>query len=351
MLSRMRFAFYAGNLTGFDALSLQEKPLGGTETGIIRLSEKLTELGHEVVVFNGQENARSSKVKYQKQPEVEGSGPWDVFVSIRDWIPCFLNLEAKRRFFWSGDSYDQFPNFGLGDKRVAAKIDAFLTVSAWQAEQICSRSGFPPTKTFILKNGIEESYFAGSETRGRKRLIYSSTPYRGLEHLTRYLPVLKKIHPDLETHIFSGYAVYGQPENEGLQKLRKALEAISGVTWHGNKMQKELAREFMKSSILFYPCQFEETSCITALEAMAAGCVPLSSKLGALPETIGDAGILIEGMPGQLNYDENYLRSAHQLLTDDELWQKLSKAGKERAQEHSWSKIAQRFVEFAQAKL
>lgn len=347
----MRFAFYAGNLASFDAFSLEEAPLGGTETGIIRLTEKLAELGHEVVVFNARENARSSKVKYQRQPEIEGSGPWDVFISIRDWIPCFLNLDAKRRFFWSGDSYDQFPNFGLGDKRVSAKIDAFLTVSAWQAEQICSRSGFPPAKTFILKNGIEESYFEGHEDRVRKRLIYSSTPYRGLEHLTRYLPVLRKIHPELEAHLFSGYSVYGQPEGEGLQNLRKALEAIPGVSWHGNKTQKELSREFMKSSILIYPCQFEETSCITALEAMAAGCVPITSKLAALPETIGDAGVLIEGLPGQLNYDENFLRAAHGLLTDDALWQKLSLLGKERALDHAWMKIAKRFEDFAQSKL
>lgn len=351
----MRFAFYVGQSAPFDALSLNDSPLGGTETGVIRLSEHLQKLGHECVVFVSQPKPRSSSVHYAPLAAAENSGPWDAFVSVRDWIPCFLNLEAKKRFFWTGDSYDQFPNYGLGDRRVSSRIDLFLTVSAWQASEICRRSGFPAEKTFILKNGIETELFdqalAKAPERTPKRLIYSSTPYRGLEHLLRYFPLLQKLHPDLELHLFTGYGVYGRSDDTALEQMKGAFLKLPSVFWHGNKKQAELVEEFLKSSILAYPCQFEETSCITALEAMAAGCVPVTSALAALPETIGECGILIEGRPGQKTYDETFLKSVHELLSHKDLWTKLSTLGKERARQQSWRQVAERFVDLLQKKV
>ncbi len=67
-----------------------------------------------------------------------------------------------------------------------------------------------------------------------------------------------------------------------------------------------MAREFMKSAILCYPNTFAETSCITAMEAQAAGCAIVTSKLAALPETVANAGIMIEGEPGSPAYLDSF---------------------------------------------
>lgn len=341
----MKIAIYCGNLVGFDALSLEERPLGGTETAAIRLSEELVALKHEVHVFTNLEKPRSKEVKYFPLAEVQSLKETDIFISIRDWIPLFYDLPTKKRFFWTGDSYDQFANYGVGDKRVSNQIDAFLSVSAWQADEISKRSGFPREKCFVLGNGIASSLFESEQDRKRKRLIYSSTPYRGLELVPAYYQALLSKHPDMELHIFSGYDVYNT-DNDQFKNLREALQKLPNSTVHGNVTQSKLAEEFMKSSILFYPCIFEETSCITAMEAMAAGCVPLSSALGALPETIGDAGLLVQHMPGTEDYHKDFLLKADQLLSDDSLWENLSKKSKEKAQNYSWQKRAVAFDKF-----
>lgn len=339
----LKIGIFCGNVIPFHAKSLDQRPLGGTETGVIRLAAALQSLGCEVDVFTPFENPPQSTPRYFHKSAIERAGPFDAYISTRDWIPALYQIQTKKRFLWTGDSYDQFPNFGIGDKRVTQMIDGILAVSHWQAKALAEASGYPLSKMIVIGNGIEPQLFEGEENRKRHRLIYSSTPYRGLEHTPFLFSRLKSDFPDLEFHIFSGYKVYDQNENE-FGPLRKKLESIPGCFLHGNIPQKELAREFMKSSLLFYPCHFEETSCITAMEAQAAGCVTVSTHLGALRETVDDAGILIPGLPHEASYQEAYLSACRRLLTDDELFKRLSERGKERAKEMTWTKVAERLI-------
>jgi len=349
----MKFAFCPGSCIPFHAATLESRPIGGIETAVIRLAEELTLAGHEVVVISQYENPPLSSPLYLPVTSISDLGPVDIFVGVRDWRSLLLEVTCKKRFFWTGDSYDQIHTIGLGDKRIIDRIDTFLAVSEWHANTICNTSGFPKEKIWILRNGIHLPYFTGVETRNKRRLIYSSTPYRGLSLLPGMFSSLKEKFPDLELHIFSGYDVYKTPDkgyDERLERefeiLKDQLQGLSGCQVHGNVTQKQLASEYMKSGILVYPNRFEETSCITAMEAQAAGCVVVSSHLGALPETVGEAGILIEGVPGSAKYNEAFINAVDSLLCNESQFAELSAAGKARAKEFSWQNIAGRFVSY-----
>src|SRR4051794_19991746 len=125
----LRIAIYASNTVAFHAKSLDERPLGGTETGIIRLAEALLKLGHNVTVYVPFENPPESQPVYKHYREIKKSEPVDLFISVRDWIPLLYRIQAKKRCLWTGDSYDQFSNFGMGDRRVSHQIDHLFTVS------------------------------------------------------------------------------------------------------------------------------------------------------------------------------------------------------------------------------
>lgn len=345
----MKIGIYAGKCIPIHATTLEERPLGGTEAGIIRLADELHRRGHEVLVFTTFRNPPPSKPTYFELDQVAKHGPFDLFITVKDWRPVFFGVSAKRFAYWTGDSPDQYVNFGIGDRRVCSRIDLFFAVSRWHAETFCAGTGFPLEKAHVIGNGVHLPHFEGEEVRIPTRILYASPPYRGLRHMPAILMEVRRRNPNLELHVFSGMNLYDTespyqgPENEEMEKIFNVLRSIPGCVLHGNVKQSELAREFMKSSILLYPNTVFETCCMTALEAQAGGCAVVTSNLGALPETVGDAGFVIKGVPGSAEYQRDMIESVQAILNDHELFQCLSLNGKQRVAKHfTWERVAER---------
>ena len=346
----MRIAFYAGGCLPIHAKTLDERPLGGTETALIRLAEVLQSRGHDVTVFTSHTAPPPSAPLYLHSDYVFKSGVFDLFVCVKDWRPAVSGAPGKRFFYWTGDGFDQYINFGLGDRRVSEKVEKFLAVSKWHRDTLCSESGFPVEQAAVISNGVHLEHFAGSEPRNRKRLIYTSAPYRGLTYVPKIYSELKKRHPDAELHVFAGLAVYDTdqpfrgPYVADYDRIKRELSKLPDCEVYGNVVQLRLARELMRSGIFIYPNAIFETCCITALEAQAAGCAVVASANSALPETVGQAGETIEGHPSSPEYQKQFIDAVDRILSDEALWQKYSQAALRQIQErHTWARVADRF--------
>jgi glycosyltransferase involved in cell wall biosynthesis len=345
----MKIAFIPGSCAPFHARTLEERPLGGIETAVIRLARAMSDLGHSVYVFSRFDNPPPSKPLFLPMRCLDELGEVDVLIAVRELLPLFLPIARRTAYYWTGDSYDQLQHLGLGDLRVRERLNAALCVSSWQAEKLCAASGFPLSQCRVLRNGVDHRLFEGSEDRFSDRLIYSSTPYRGLVHLTRLFPAIRERVPGATLHVFSSFKVY---DGTGLETsaldlqwkpLFDKLQSLPGVSVYGNVPQDRLAREFMRSAVLAYPNTFEETSCITAMEAMAAGCPVVTTNSGALSETVGNGGVVIDGTPGEPSYDEKFVKQVVALLGTSAKWQELSRAAKRSLPANSWQNIAADF--------
>lgn len=193
----------------------------------------------------------------------------------------------KTTIYWNQLSYDQQAVQFLSDPANVDKIDHFVYVSNWQAEQFRKLFNIPGYKTHVMKNACLGVDTRPTGKRDKVRLCYTSTPWRGLDVLLMAWELLKP--KDAELHIFSSTKIYGRDfaiSNAGnYQDLFDKCQQLEGVVYRDYTPNDELRRELHTFDILAYPNTFEETSCISVIEALSAGLRVVTSNLGALPET------------------------------------------------------------------
>lgn len=194
----------------------------------------------------------------------------------------------KKLIYWNQLSYDQQAVQILDDSSIVDNISAFVFVSHWQAECFRKRFNIPGYKTYVIKNAAIDSYNKNFEDFNEKvKICYTSTPWRGLDVL---LQSWEELQPEnCELHIFSSTKIYGNDfsstEEEKFNHLYEKAKSLPNVVYRGSIPNNELLSELPSFHILAYPCTFEETSCISVIEALSSGLRVITSNLGALPET------------------------------------------------------------------
>lgn len=318
--------FIGPGLEPWNPVTLVAKGMGGSETMAWEMSRRLRALGHRVRVY------------VQCGAELEGlfdNVEWldwsryrqvtcDVMISSRHPVAVddAAELKASARILWVHDIH---VGDALNQKR-ALRYDSVLCLSEWHADFF--RSCYPrlnPELVRVTRNGLDPKRFKRIGTpdydydmeedcgeRNPKRIIYSSSPDRGLDTLIGLWPRILAEEPEAELSIFYGienlcrtYEIRGQAD--AAVRTRAVLEHIKTlprVTYRGMVSGRELAKEMLASGVWAYPTWFTETSCITAMEAQAAGLYCVATPIAALPETVGERGTLIPGVTQDPNADQ-----------------------------------------------
>ncbi len=132
-------------------------------------------------------------------------------------------------------------------------------------------------------------------------LLYQSRPERGLEHLVRPGGIMDRCR-ELPIHlVVCGYDNTTDAMREYYAQLKAWGDALPNVSHVGALDKQRLAELQKKADLLIYPTDFEEVSCITAMEAMYANLPLLTTDCAALPETTEGTGTerlpLVDGKP------------------------------------------------------
>ena len=184
-------------------------------------------------------------------------------------------------------AYDQQAVQLMAEPQFTDLIDKFVFVSHWQYERFRRIFNVDPNKSVVIRNAIDPIEYKPRQKMDKLKLIYTSTPWRGLNVLLKAFELLER--DDVELHIYSSVRIYGDSFAQATQKkyeplFQKARE-MKNVIYHGYAKNEEVRRAVAESHIYTYPSIFEETSCIAAIEAGAAGCKMVCVSYGALPET------------------------------------------------------------------
>lgn len=205
--------------------------------------------------------------------------------------------EDKIRVFWCHDMPEDPESAKFRDSDWREKFHKFVFISNWQFQRYQLMHGLPmDNKCIILESGIEPA----PETCLEKpddliRLVYTSTPQRGLEILIPIFEYLAQEQKDIHLDVFSSFKIYGWDDyDKQFEPLYKMVREHPQMTYHGFVPNEELKEHLNKSHIFAYPSIWPETSCRAMLEAMSAGLVCVHPNLAALPETSGSLNVMYQ---------------------------------------------------------
>jgi UDP-glucose:(glucosyl)LPS alpha-1,2-glucosyltransferase len=227
------------------------------------------------------------------------------FENVEHLIPDNVNLmlnkfqidATKYNVHWQHQYHDQPSVQFLRDRNLQNQISAIVFVSYHQKDLFERFLNVAKEKSIVIRNAVWPIE-PHEKPKNKVNLIYSSTPFRGLNVLVVALNMLLKRRPDLRKYVhlnvFSNMKLYGSAYenlNSEYEGLYEFCRQHPNITYHGVVPQKDLREHLKQSHIFSYCCTWEESSCIAAIEAMSAGCLPVISNIGALPETCSHYGI------------------------------------------------------------
>ncbi|MFP4422490.1 MAG: glycosyltransferase family 4 protein [Desulfococcaceae bacterium] len=223
-------------------------------------------------------------------------------------------------------------------KRVARRMPAIITVSDRTRRDISQEFRIPEDRFRIVPNGIDIDRFhpLPGVARVPGRIIATTsadTPLKGMYHLLHALAKLRRKR-DLQL------VVVGAPrKNGGVVRLVRRLGLGAHVRFTGPISQAAFVREYARATLAVVPSVYEGFG-LPAGEAMACGVPVVSTTGGALPEVVGDAGLLVPPA------DPDALAAAIAALLDDPgRAARLGRAGFERVhRQFTWRRAAERTV-------
>ncbi|TAL41571.1 MAG: glycosyltransferase [Salinibacterium sp.] len=333
--------------------SVEDGGIGGSETAAVHMARELARRGHEVTCFGqhtGFEGTWDGVLYRNFEAAITDSSllDCDVFVSSRDKRALRLKPHARYKVLWVHDIH-------VGDdfEQELLKYDRIWCLTEWHRKTLQGYyAHVSKSKLTVIRNGIDAARFVQVEPHSTRKphFVYSSSPDRGLNVLLDLWPQIKALRSDAELHVYYGFDTWekmavrnkvGQAQIAWFKERLIGERAEKAQIWyHGRVGQAELAAAFSKSPLWLYPTGFKETYCITALEAQAAGAVPISTRLAALSETV-KVGTLIAPHNTEARYRTEFLDACkHFLITHPEEATKLSGEGRAWAMEQTWSKLA-----------
>ncbi len=262
-----------------------------------------------------------------------GSGP----LRVRKQVLTIHDLAMLEHPAWYSRRFVAFYRRLL--PRLARRVARIITVSEFSRGRIIRLLGVDPDRISVIPLGVDSTFAAPPRerieaVRARHRLdrpyvfaLGASSSRKNHATLLRAWELLGRRAGDVELIIAgpSGLAFSDSPGSPTLP---------ANVRHLGTVPDEDLPALYAGARAFAYPSLYEGFG-LPLLEAMACGTPVLTSDRTAMPETAGEAALLIDPHDSQALAD-----GLERLLTDEPLRARLQAAGLSRAAAYTWERAA-----------
>lgn len=329
----MKIWFYSPNrIEPWDWRNVYKIGIGGSETSHVEMAVRLAARGHDVTSFTelpppGDDfDPEFGGVHWRdlSEADLSADGLWIVYRA-----PA-VGLEIKPgpgRRYWLICQDVWYPTWSPG---AVAAFDRIFALCPEHQADMERRDPSIVGRVVMSSNGVNVEDIEAAESgvppeaRNPKRLIWTSSPDRGLKEVLDIFERARETVSDLELAIF-----YGMDNIERICEGDRTrwpwvqswvqydrAHAMPGVTWHGRIGQDALKRELFRAGVWLYPTWFSETSCISCMEAQACGVIPITRPFWAVGHNVRFGGIFVEGEPADPLVKARYVDAVVRVASD-----------------------------------
>jgi len=343
----MAHFIFADKTGQYDGRDLERRPLGGTESSVIRCARALALRGHRVEVYSNCTAPVSDHGVLWRPLTEPRPESCDVYVACHQPELLGFVKRPRRRVIWVLWPVNQLRHYKKLWRSWWYRPIPIL-VSLYQARTY-SRLLPHHDPQFVLPLALPDDIrgFSPISSVPPPRAIFASNPQRNLRRLVEIWA--QHILPKVPNAALDVYGVHGAARNEDAWAAWEGNLLPSGLSGavkasiviHPSQSRAGLADAMRHARVMLYLGHKAESFCLSVAEAQALGVPAVVAPVTALPERV------IDQVTGFVRDDDKqFADAAVALLTDDALWRRQHEAAIRYQQGISWSEHAGRLESF-----
>jgi len=250
-------------------------------------------------------------------------------------IHCVNWFDPEVPWYRSRGTRSERLRLGPRWRAICSRSTVVLTVSEFLKRRICQLFKVDPARVAVIGNAAEEEYFAVANTPA----VISANPYvlvigglnqrKGGDYIFPVARELANRDPRFKIKIA------GRSEQSYAEKAA-SYPNIEHIGYRGLDTLPQL----LHNSVALLFLSRYDTFGIPAAEALAAGTPAIVSAFAALPEVVGDAGIIAD-----VQRPDTIAEAIVQLHQDSTMRESIIAKGRIRAEQYHWSVPVSRLLE------
>ena len=268
---------------------------------------------------------------------------------VVDWLPCpyivtvhdLTTLRFPETQPWIDIAYWRWI-----EPVCLRRSNSIIAVSQDTAEDLIALYRVSPQRVRVIPWAVDDRFLHPIEP---ERIQFIRSKYKLPSNYILFIGILAKkknlrtllyaIHAlhqaGYDNHLVIAGRAYPQSDASGELNLISTLRLEHSIHYLGEVPDEDLPALYAGARVFVMPSLHEGFG-IPCWEAMAVGTPVVASRRGALPEVVGDAGILVDD---PLNVAE-WVEAIQRCLEDEQLRARLVERGYQRARGRTWRTVA-----------